>query len=233
MNTKHLAVSEIFGPTFQGEGPSTGRRAFFLRLAGCNLTCSWCDTKYTWDWTNYNPRSEVRMMSIEQVFEELLGLGYNYTDLLVITGGEPMLQQERVLQLLKTIRSGPVEIETNGTIVPNEEMLHRRVAFNVSPKLAHANTKPTEHKALKVFAEYSRARFKFVVQRPEDLLSVQTILDTLPRTIPNYRIWIMPEGVTTAQLEERMSWLPEEVLRRGWCLTNRLHVMLWQGVRSR
>ena len=45
-----LAVSEIFGPTHQGEGPSTGRLCGFVRLARCNLSCLWCDTPYTWDW---------------------------------------------------------------------------------------------------------------------------------------------------------------------------------------
>ena len=60
-----LAVSEIFGPTLQGEGPSSGRRAMFLRLAGCNLSCSWCDTAYTWDWSRYDKKAEVTMMQVD------------------------------------------------------------------------------------------------------------------------------------------------------------------------
>ena len=49
---RELKVSEIFA-SIQGEGPSAGAAAVFLRLAGCNLRCHWCDTKYTWDWQNY------------------------------------------------------------------------------------------------------------------------------------------------------------------------------------
>src|SRR4029450_7825218 len=55
-----LVVSEVFGPTFQGEGPSVGRRAGFVRLGRCNLDCSWCDTPYTWDWERHDPAVELR-----------------------------------------------------------------------------------------------------------------------------------------------------------------------------
>ena len=49
-----LPLSEVFGPTFQGEGPHAGRRCAFVRLGGCNLSCEWCDTPYTWDATRYD-----------------------------------------------------------------------------------------------------------------------------------------------------------------------------------
>lgn len=55
-----LVVSEVFGPTFQGEGPSLGRRAGFVRLGRCNLDCSWCDTPNTWDWSRFDPAIELR-----------------------------------------------------------------------------------------------------------------------------------------------------------------------------
>src|SRR5260370_42452272 len=71
-----LAISEIFGPTFQGEGSSIGRYCYFLRLAGCNQHCAWCDTSYTWDWTGrngikYDPKEEVYKYSVEAVIDEL------------------------------------------------------------------------------------------------------------------------------------------------------------------
>ena len=55
-----LVVAEVFGPTFQGEGPSTGQRAGFVRLGRCNLDCSWCDTPYTWDWERFDPAAATR-----------------------------------------------------------------------------------------------------------------------------------------------------------------------------
>ena len=58
-----LTVSEIFGPTFQGEGPFTGRAAVFLRLGRCNLDCKWCDTPYTWDWKGKNGTFTILRLS--------------------------------------------------------------------------------------------------------------------------------------------------------------------------
>ena len=53
---------EIFH-SLQGEGHSIGTPTVFLRLALCNLTCVWCDTKYTWDWANFDTKAEILSMS--------------------------------------------------------------------------------------------------------------------------------------------------------------------------
>ena len=66
-----LVVAEVFGPTFQGEGPSIGRRAGFVRLGRCNLDCSWCDTPYTWDWDRFDPAKELRHESVTSVLAHL------------------------------------------------------------------------------------------------------------------------------------------------------------------
>jgi uncharacterized Zn-finger protein len=62
-----LIVAECFGvetPTFQGEGPSCGHPALFIRLSRCNLTCARCDTKYTRDWSRFDPRKESTKRSV-------------------------------------------------------------------------------------------------------------------------------------------------------------------------
>ena len=86
---------EIFY-SLQGEGVTAGRPSVFLRLGTCNLSCSWCDTKYTWDWESYDYDSEVVAMSLSEVEERVLGFG---CPRLVITGGEPMMQQARLAPL--------------------------------------------------------------------------------------------------------------------------------------
>ena len=111
-----MKVSEIFS-SIQGEGLNAGKQAVFLRLALCNLACEWCDTKYTWDWKNYDYASEVKEMSIEQVKADLLKPGVKH---LVLTGGEPMLQQGELWPLLQSLKETGffIEIETNGTLLP-------------------------------------------------------------------------------------------------------------------
>src|SRR3954451_15026034 len=80
-----LVVSEIFGPTFQGEGPSIGRRCGFVRLGRCNLACTWCDTKYTWDWSQYDPSVELHRRSVDDIVDAVAAMD---VPMVVITGGE-------------------------------------------------------------------------------------------------------------------------------------------------
>ena len=61
-----MKISEIF-ESIQGEGINAGKQAIFLRTAECNLKCIWCDTKYTWDWKNYDYAKEVNEISIKEI----------------------------------------------------------------------------------------------------------------------------------------------------------------------
>ena len=86
---------EIFY-SLQGEGASIGVPTVFLRLATCNLTCTWCDTRYTWDWQGYDYDKEVMSLPVEDVEKRVLEFG---CPRLVITGGEPMMQQKALASL--------------------------------------------------------------------------------------------------------------------------------------
>ena len=65
-----MKISEIF-TSIQGEGTNAGKPSIFLRTAECNLKCTWCDTKYTWDWKNFDYSKEVKEISIKEVKERL------------------------------------------------------------------------------------------------------------------------------------------------------------------
>ncbi len=226
-----LAICEVFGPTFQGEGPSAGTRAFFLRLSGCNLDCGWCDTPYTWDWTRYDRTEQVRRMTVEQV----LGWALDHdAELMVITGGEPLLQQRRLLPVTAALaRAGwRVEIETNGTVAPDAALVETLTAFNVSPKLANsgvAERRRIRPEALARFVATGRAVFKFVVTDPGDLDEVGELVGRFGL----HPVWIMPEGTDPDTVLTRLRELAEPVLARGWNLGNRLHIVLWRDERGR
>ena len=126
-----MQINEIF-KSIQGEGPNFGKPAIFLRTAQCNLKCTWCDTKYTWDWKNYDFTKEVKEMTIVEIQEKILHLGIKH---LVITGGEPLLQQDDLADLLSFLKPDfYVEVETNCTILPNKKLTDLVDQWNVSPK---------------------------------------------------------------------------------------------------
>lgn len=240
MSATTLAVSEIFGPTFQGEGPSLGKRCIFLRLSGCNLACVWCDTPYTWDWEGkngkiYKPSEESHVMLIEDVLIAMTKLDRDA--MWVISGGEPMLQSKAIREILKSY-GGEVEIETNGTIDPRtlyEGVNEDRpgsvdLVFNVSPKLLHSGNGATEERWLPIYRTFG-ARFKFVCQNVQDLDEVQAIVDR--NRIPAWQVYIMPEGRQAGSIERTARELAEEVLKHRWNLTTRLHVQLWGDKRGR
>ncbi|MEU8870164.1 7-carboxy-7-deazaguanine synthase QueE [Streptomyces javensis] len=230
--TTTLVVNEIFGPTVQGEGPSTGRRCAFLRLGGCNLTCRWCDTPYTWDWQGisdegkpYDPGRELVTRTVGDLHRELVAMD---TELIVISGGEPLSQQRRLLPLIEALRADGihVEIETNGTVAPSEALLALGPRFNVSPKLAnsgnatHRRIKPD---ALRKLAAAPGTVFKFVCKSGDDLDEVAD----LAAAFGIDPVWIMPEGKNVADISEHLKGIADEVVRRGWNLTTRLHVLAW------
>jgi organic radical activating enzyme len=229
-----LLVSEIFGPTFQGEGASLGTLAAFLRLWGCNLACSDrmpCDTAYTWDTSRYSPSEYSSKRSIAEVGDELLSLG---TPLVVISGGEPLIQQRRLLPLVDRLlaEGRRVEFETNGTMPPLPELLTDGVRFNVSPKLSNAGGEESKRiapDALRVFADSGRAVFKFVAERESDLEEIQHLVDRFGLN----PVYVMPEGITPETVIERARVLADPVIARGWSMTTRLHILLWKDERGR
>jgi len=101
-----MIVSEIFR-SLQGEGRNQGRPCTFIRLTGCNLRCAWCDTPYT--------RQGGEKMSVAEVLDQVWLLNGTH---ICITGGEPLLWAEEVLELLKkfSLHGYIVEVETNGTL---------------------------------------------------------------------------------------------------------------------
>ncbi len=100
-----LNVVEIFD-SIEGEGIRTGRPVTFIRLAGCNLRCSYCDTKYA------QKETDGELMSIDDIIKKVNYIG------VTITGGEPLLHQDSVIELINKLNSSGhyINIETNGSI---------------------------------------------------------------------------------------------------------------------
>ena len=105
MSTSTLPLMEHFY-TIQGEGFHTGRAAYFVRLAGCDVGCVWCDVKESWD---ANAHPQVNIYTILQYVMEAKA------EMAVITGGEPLLHQLDELTTLLQQNNIETNIETSGS----------------------------------------------------------------------------------------------------------------------
>lgn len=229
MRNNLLAVNEIFGPTFQGEGLNIGMPVMFLRLAGCNQTCVWCDTPYTWDWSRFDPKKEVHKMTLEQVAEQLVQSPIKN---LVISGGEPLLQQHALFRLFRLLKSQGwkhIEMETAGSIKPiysNDIDL-----FTVSVKLANSGNRrdlSINPSALHELSQRCKAVFKFVVSSLADYREI----DELVNTYKMQKVYIMPEGISADAVQEKAQIISNAAIERGYYLTTRMQVLLYGNKRA-
>lgn len=224
-----LFVSEIFD-SLQGEGPSLGAPCTFLRLAGCNLTCQWCDTEYSWNWTKYDVRKETSTHGIAAIAQRVTACPR-----LVITGGEPLLQQRALEQLLPLLPAElPIEVETNGTIAPSPALFARINQWNVAPKLAHSGEPESRRLislALTALRDTTRAWLKVVVETASDLAEVEALVTQL--AWPRDRVYLMPQCRSADELARRTPEVVNWAIASRFRYTGRLHLQVWGGERGR
>jgi 7-carboxy-7-deazaguanine synthase len=235
---------EIFH-SIQGEGKSLGVPSVFVRTSLCNLHCIWCDTDYTWNWTgtrfahvrdsdpNYQKFDKKQWIATTAVNEVATTVAAFACPNVILTGGEPMLQQPALVQLMHTLRcmGGPAwrfEVETNGTLVPDTAFEDSIDQYNVSPKLENSGN-PTRLRekgaAYRFFAASPKANFKFVVAAPADLKEVLGLIEKY--AIAPEQVFLMPEGTSRQALTRKRAWLAEVCKTNGFRYTDRLHIQIW------
>jgi 7-carboxy-7-deazaguanine synthase len=224
--------AEIF-TSIQGEGVTAGVPSTFVRLSLCSLHCVWCDTKYTWDWSHFDPQREIVRLEVPDVARRVLAGGARNV---VITGGEPLLQQPDVAALARALKAAGkrVEVETSGTVLPDAALASSVDQWNVSPKLASSGNAVEQRDvpaALRWFAAQPHAYLKFVVTAPDDVAEVQALVERYG--VPAERVLLMPEGTSAAALAERSVWLVPRCQDLGYRFSTRLHVLLWGDERGR
>ena len=196
-----LRVSEHF-LSLQGEGPSVGTPAHFLRLQGCDVGCRWCDTKYTWD------PAGGRAMTHTEAFAALRALGE--ASLLVVTGGEPLAHPGIETLLEAALAEWPrVEVETSGLLPP--PMQHPRLFYNVSPKLPSVTPRSAEtwrHAA--TFAADPNTHLKVVIgDDPDEADALRLITE---HALPRERVLVMPEDMSVSRRQILRAYGAEVVL---------------------
>lgn len=197
-NGNELKINEIFY-SLQGEGPFSGWPAVFIRLSGCNLTCDFCDTDHSTSILT-NPKGAWEITQHE---------ANGRTKLVVITGGEPFLQDIEPLVALFLDDDWTVQIESNGTIVPESEFPWDLIHLVVSPKDAPVALFP-QAKAV-----------KYVLRKGEIPSPGQVVLG---RKIP---IYLQPiDDKDEVKNQENLIWCRDLALREGWRLSLQLQKII-------
>jgi organic radical activating enzyme len=165
--TKVLPVMEYFY-TIQGEGNYSGRAAYFIRLAGCDVGCVWCDVKESWDMT------EHPLLPIDILIEKVVTSG---TDFVVITGGEPAMYNLTTLVSELKKHNLEVAIETSGTY----ELIGAIDWYCFSPKKFKAPV-------LEAFTKASE--LKIVISHPSDFAWAE---EHAEKVNANCKLYLQPE----------------------------------------
>lgn len=211
---KKIAISEIFH-SLQGEGKNTGKPSIFIRFAGCNLSCTWCDSKYTW----HKDFLEYEHMDFESICKTVNDLSkeHNTCQHIIFTGGEPLMFQAIIEKIMKFFAGFTFEVETNGSFAT--ELSFDQI--NVSYKLKNAQTRDYDLK----IPPQNNVNYKFVVDTQDEIKEVQNIASKYH--IPNQQIYLMPQGTDTETLMQKTQWLSELCKKHNMNLSTRLHVLLW------
>ncbi len=176
-----LKITEIF-PSIQGEGLRQGEPTHFVRLAGCNLRCAFCDTKYAWE--------EGKEYTTQDILERIKKNQRRFpADWVCLTGGEPLLQDLSEFVWLLKQEGFLVQVETNATT-------YRRLAvdwYSVSPK-------PEEYFYRPEFKTKAK-EVKIILTKGLDIRVVQRLREEFPEETPlllqpvSNRKWSMNLGV--------------------------------------
>jgi len=213
-----MQISEIFY-SVQGEGKNVGKPIVFIRTGGCNLRCSFCDSKYAFKGEEW---------SISKIMDEVKK--YSSCRSVCLTGGEPLLQKDFEDLIFELYNAGyDAEIETNGTILRPRITCGIALQWNVSPKLSnsgHSFSESINERALQSFNH--SALFKFVIPNSEIFDEAQELISRLRLT----NVYLMPEGRDDLTLKKTAKWLVEKCKQYNYRFSPRLHVWLWGDERG-
>jgi 7-carboxy-7-deazaguanine synthase len=220
------AVSGRVAETFfsiQGEGPTAGLPAVFVRLQGCSVGCEWCDTKYSWD------PGGGHEVDLPDLVAEATAYPCRRA---VITGGEP-LESPLFVPLAVALRERgfTVEVETSGTLQPPLGA-DPGIQWNVSVKLAGSGVdtaKRINPFAIQAFRALD-AWWKFVVTDERDVTEVLLLATRF--ALPRDRILLQPEAIRPEELQARSPWVAEACKLHGFRFSPRLHIMIWGAKRG-
>ena len=236
--SQKLAISEVFY-SVQGEGKTVGIPSVFVRLGGCNLMCGGmgtqfdgelhngaefrCDTVEVW----MNAQSKQMKDILDDECIKAIKNGAH----IILTGGEPTMQQKGLEEFINYVKDEITpdpffEVETNGTIMPNDFLLEEISLWNCSPKLTNSGNDQSmtfKPEVIEVLNKFNTI-FKFVINKEKEWHEIGYLY--LP-IIDNEKIYLMPAGENQELLEQNKLLVVELAKANYVNFTTRLHIDIW------
>ncbi len=225
----NIKVSEIFGPTIQGEGALIGQPTVFVRTGGCDYRCSWCDTLHAVD-SKY--RHDWKAMSAVDIFARIKELSGNAPLMISLSGGNPAIQDLKPLIDIGHKQGYKFALETQGSIA--KDWFADLDILTLSPKPPSSGEKTNWaefDKCLKAADNNPEIALKIVIMNDEDY----TYAKDVHAKYPKLSIYLQPanhslENLDIDGMNKHMLWLINKVMQDKWFnvrVLPQLHVMLW------
>ncbi|GIO42724.1 7-carboxy-7-deazaguanine synthase QueE [Paenibacillus apis] len=238
-----VPVLEIFGPTVQGEGMVIGQKTMFVRTAGCDYHCSWCDSAFTWDGSS---KEQIRLLSAQDIWEELISLGGNRFSHVTLSGGNPALLPQ-LAELVRLLHQQGMEVavETQGSRW--QDWLEEIDQVTLSPKPPSSGMETDWHVLDEIARRLSgrpaplSLSLKVVVFDEADLIYAESVHQRYPQIdlylqVGNPDVRRMDISHHAADLLQRYQWLIDRVMMMSSMnnvrILPQLHALVWGNKRG-
>ncbi|MGB3223392.1 MAG: 7-carboxy-7-deazaguanine synthase QueE [Desulforhopalus sp.] len=228
-----ICISEIFGPTIQGEGALIGQPTVFVRTGGCDYHCSWCDTLHAVEGAY---RKNWQEMTAEEVFKHVVVLSGGHPLMISLSGGNPAIQPLGSLIALGKMEGYTFGLETQGSIA--KDWFAELDLLTLSPKPPSSGMRTNWQRLQECIdaAQKTTVVLKLVVLDEADFSYAQQVAERFP----NFPVYLQPcnpvpssEGDVEVDFQSmtlQLRWLVDKVLEAQWYKASvlpQLHVLLW------
>ena len=236
-----IPVMELFGPTIQGEGMVIGRKTMFVRTAGCDYQCSWCDSAFTW---NSTEKDQMRWLTVEEIASELKTLGGNRFNHVTITGGNPALIGEAMQAFVAQCHASGwmVGLETQGSRW--QDWFLAIDDLTLSPKPPSSGMQTNWERLDDIVAQLTEHQVNFslkvVVFNDVDFAYARDVFTRYPSTRRFVQVgndeFNTRQGIA-GHLLNRLQWLFDQVIAdpamNDVRVLPQLHALVWGNERAR
>ncbi|MDX8045866.1 7-carboxy-7-deazaguanine synthase QueE [Gracilibacillus sp. S3-1-1] len=238
-----LPVLEIFGPTIQGEGMVVGRKTMFVRTAGCDYSCAWCDSAFTWDGS---AKEDIKKMTSEEIFAQLKEIGGDRFDHVTISGGNPALLKN-LSELIDIFHKNGIQaaLETQGSRWQDWFLAIDDLTISPKPPSSMMKTNWTVlddiMDNLEKGGRLANTSIKIVIFDEEDLEYAKSVRKRYPNVaffvqVGNDNLEEIAPNELASHLLTRYEWLIDQVMDESSLndvrLLPQVHALVWGNKRG-